>query len=383
MRSKSIFSVLFIFSTAACLDRINFDIGNTALTTVVIDGYISDEPGPYKIKINSAFDLESKVSLKTPITAERVVISDDEGTSEVLLEVEKGVYQTDTSGIRGEVGNVYTLRVEFSDGRIYESKPDTLFPSGKLDSLYFVFKEGKTVEGASSYGFDVFFIPRAGSESNYHFLWKFTGTFQADTNPELGEKAPCGEITCAGCNLCNYKPLCSGLRNISSFPDRPRAVFIRVGPCECCTCWFNFFNPEPVLSDDQLVRDGRFNTLKAMFVPLDAWTFQHKVHAKVSQMSLSRQAFDFWKAIKDQKSAINSLFQPVTGKIPGNIVQISGPPAPIMGLFFAAGIASKATFIERSDVPNQNIIPSPGVPWEDSCLKLFPYGTTVKPDFWE
>jgi len=321
--------------------------------------------------------------LKTPISAERVVISDDQGSSEVLSEVEAGIYQTDTSGIHGAVGNVYTLRIEFSDGRTYESKPDTLFPSGKVDSVYFVFKDEKTAEGASNYGFDVLFIPRAGSESNYHFLWKFTGTFQADTNPEFGINEPCGDITCAGCNRCNYRPLCSGIRNISGFPDLPRASFIRIGPCECCTCWYNFFNTEPMLSEDQLVKDGRFSTQKAMYVPLGAWTFKHKVHAKVSQMSLSRQAFDFWKAIKDQKSAINSLFQPVTGKIQSNFVQISGQPAPVEGLFFATGITSKAIFIERSDVPNESMIPTTDLPFADSCLKLFPYATTEKPDFWD
>lgn len=382
MRGKSIFSILLILSTVACLDRIDFDIGNTALTTVVIEGYISDEPGPYKIKINSAFDLESKVSLKTPITAERVVISDDQGRSEVLSEVKKGVYQTDTNGIRGTIGRVYKLHVEFSDGRIYESKADTILLPGKLDSIYFTFKEGKTAEGATSYGFDVYFIPSSGSETNYHFLWKFTGTFQADTNPEFGLHEPCGDITCEGCNMCNYRPLCSGIRNVSSFPGLPRAVFIRVGPCECCTCWYNFFNTEPMLSDDQLVKDGRFSTQKAMYVPLNGWTFKYKVHAKVSQMSLSRRAFDFWKGIKDQKSAVNSLFQPVTGRIQSNFVQISGPSAPVEGLFFATGVTSKAIFIERSDVPNETMIPTT-LPFGDSCLKLFPYATTEKPDFWD
>jgi hypothetical protein len=98
---------------------------------------------------------------------------------------------------------------------------------------------------------------------------------------------------------------------------------------------------------------------------------------------LSRSAFDFWKAVKDQKTAINSLFQPVTGKIKTNFVQVSGPPAGIDGLFFAAGIASKGIFIDRDDVRQGVPIPDPGVPFAESCLKLFPYSTTEKPEFWE
>jgi hypothetical protein len=156
-----------------------------------------------------------------------------------------------------------------------------------------------------------------------------------------------------------------------------------VGPCECCTCWYDFFNPQPNLSDDQFVEQGKFTTQTAMNVPLDPWIFSHRVYAKVTQFTLSRQAFDFWKAVKDQKTAINSLFQPVTGQVKSNFRQVSGTHVNVEGLFFAAGVASKAMFIDRSDVPPPVTIPEPGVLVDKSCLNLFPYATTQKPDFWE
>lgn len=383
MRIRSLFSIGLIFLTSSCLDRVYIDTDTdyNIFSAIAIEGQITNEPGPYTVKISSAFDLESKVSLKTGISAKRVMISDDQGLNEELSEIDKGIYQTEDDGIRGMIGRVYKLHVEFIDGRVYESTPDTLFPAGSIESVYFTFNEIKSQEGTVAFGFDVFFNPIGNGDKN-HFLWKFTGTFQADTNPELSITAPCGEITCEGCNRCNFKPLCSGIRNVSPFPDLPRAQFIRMGPCECCTCWYNFYNTTPLVSDDQFVQDERFATQKAMFVPLNAWYFQHKVHAKVSQLSLSKQAFNFWKALKDQKSAVNSLFQPVTGKIPSNIVQIAGTGSPIEGLFYATGVTSKAVFIERRDVPSEDIIPEPGLVYAESCLKLFPYATNVKPDFW-
>ncbi len=138
-----------------------------------------------------------------------------------------------------------------------------------------------------------------------------------------------------------------------------------------------------LLSDDLFVEQGKFTAQTAMHIPLEAWTFQHRVYAKVTQFTLSRHAFDFWKAVQDQKTAINSLFQPVTGKIKTNFVQVSGPPVGVEGLFFAAGVVSKAMFIDRDDVRSTVPIPEPGVAFADSCLKLFPYATTQKPEFWE
>jgi len=381
---SSISSILLIICASACLDRINIDIGTVAFNTIVINGSITNDPGPYQVVIGLAFDIESKESLRNPVTAKRVIISDNTGISEELTETSKGVYVTKADGIQGEVGRVYMLRVELPDGRVYESSADTLLESGRIDSLYAEFTEQKALSNnATQYGFDVKFMPSIVSENGHHLMWKFTGTFQSTTAPGAKTDEPCGEITCSGCNRCNYKPLCSGLRNVSPFPGIERAVFVRIGPCECCDCWYDFFNPQPMLSADQVAQQGKFVTQTAMHIPLEAWTFQYRVRAKVTQFTLSRQAFDFWRAVKDQKTAVNSLFQPVSGKIKSNFVQVNGPPVAVEGLFFAAGVANKAIFIDRSDVRPGVTIPEVGVLFDDSCLKLFPYGTTQKPEFWE
>ena len=382
-RRSSILSILLILGASACLDRIYIDIGTVAFNTIVINGSITNDPGPYQVILSLAFDIESKESLRNPITAKRVLISDNEGTSEELTEASEGIYVTRADGIQGTVGRAYMLHVELPDGRIYESVPDTLFESGKIDSLYAVFTEERALSNnATLYGFDVKFNPSIASGHN-KLMWKFTGTFQSDTYPEFKDKEPCGEITCQGCNRCNFVPLCTGLRNVSPFPGITRAVFVRVGPCECCTCWYNFFNSQPLLSDDQYAQQGQLRTQTAMHIPLDAWMFQYRVYAQVSQFTLSRQAFDFWRAVRDQKGAINSLFQPVTGKIKGNFIQVSGPAVGVEGLFFAAGIASKSIFIDRDDVRSGVPIPEPGVGFAESCLKLFPYATNQKPAYWE
>jgi hypothetical protein len=293
------------------------------------------------------------------------------------------VYQTSSTGIRGTVGSVYTLRIELLDGRIYESLPDTLTQGGLVENIYHDFKEGKTSAGASKYGFDVYFNSTTGSSNNRYFLWKFKGTFQADTNPELADlgDVPCSSVArCDGGNICNIKPLCSGLCNFGP-PGSP--MFERVGPCECCTCWYDFFNDIPIVSDEEFIKDGRFSPIKAIHIPIDQWVLQYKIYAQVSQLSLTRQSFDFWKSVKDQRKAVNSLFQPVSGKIKSNFIQLAGNEAAIEGIFFATSISSKSIFITREDVPNPKLIPVNELPWTNSCLTLFPNSTTTKPSYWD
>ena len=368
MRSSSLFSILLILALGACLDRINIDTGTISTFPVVIDGFISDQPGPYTILVTKAFDIESKTSIKAPISVKKLTVSDDHGTSEVLSETSQGVYNTSPSGIRGTLGRAYKIKVELLDGRVYESNPDTLLAAGKVDTVYYNFKEGQDTKGATTYGFDVFFNASAGSKRNFHFLWKFTGTYEVDTNPELHSE-PCGEGTCP------KPPSCSGYAVQSG-------SVAQVGSCTCCKCWSYLYNGEPIVSDDQFVQGGHFQRVQAIYIPLDPWIFQHKVHAQVTQLSLTEQSFAFWKGIKAQKSAGTSLFQPLTGKIISNFVQISGSEAPIEGAFFASSISTNSIFITRAAVPNTVPIPSPGIPFKDNCLHLFPGSTVNKPAYW-
>lgn len=383
MRSN-LLSTLLILLCAACVDRIYFDIESELVNVVVIDGFISDQPGPYKITVNKAYDPESKVSLKVPLSVKRLVLSDDNGNSEELAEVASGVYQTSPTGIQGIIGRAYKIRIELLNGRVYESTPDTLLGPGKVDSVYFSFEERKIRGGSTEYGFNVFFNSSIDSQGSKRFLWKVIGTFRAETTPELCLNPmhpcqPCGTPSCGQCSFCNIAPLCSGIRNYGTARD-PR--FVRVAPCTCCTCWYNLFNSYPIVNDGQLLSGGRFDAMKAMHIPITRWVFKDKVHVEIRQMSLTQQTFTFWKAIKDQKEANNSLFQPITGKIPSNFLQLEGPPARLEGLFFATAISSKSLFISRNDIPVPNILTNDPLRWDDSCFTLFPNATTTRPLFW-
>ncbi len=202
MKGISLLSFFLALSTIACVDRITIDVGSDSGFPVVVDGFISDQPGPYTVKLTRGFDIQSIYAQRLPISAKRLVISDDIGNRETLSPLSQGIYQTRADGIRGVVGRAYQLRIELLDGRMYESIPDTLLPAGNVERVYYQYTYEHT-DSTAHYGFDVFADGSTGSRNNYHFLWKFTGTYQVDTNPELYDTL-CVEARCP-------KPLrCSG-----------------------------------------------------------------------------------------------------------------------------------------------------------------------------
>jgi hypothetical protein len=377
-------SYAMIMLTTACVDRLSFDIGNDVNFGISIDGYISDQPAPYEIKIQSIFDIESKESRRTPVSVRSIVISDDKGNVETLNAIDAGIYRTSPTGIQGVPGGVYKISVELFDGRIYESLPDTILSaSGSVDSLYFTFNETYNEVGAALYSFDLLFDASYEEKINNHILWKFMGTFQAETHPELRRQDGCfwlDELTIP--TKCNYLPPCSGYRNEGPMIKDP--ILLKKYDCTCCTCWYNLFNPSPILSDDHLAMGGRVTKVKAQTIPLNQWTLEHKIRLELSQMSLTRTTFRFWKAIRDQERATGNLFQPVSGKIPQNFIQVAGNPIPIQGLFFATAISQKVKYFDRVQLPlNLTYAISTDEPiFTDDCRLLFPNSTNSKPSFW-
>jgi hypothetical protein len=367
--------IVFFILLVSCVDRIQFDIDKPLDYGISVSGFISDQPGPYRISIFSVFDIDSKTSPKTGVEVNKLVISDNEGASEVLRMVTLGIYETSSGGIRGKVGNVYTLRIELLNGSVYESLPDTLLAPGRLDSIYYSFEEIEMSNGASEYGFDVFANGTKGESNVKSFLWEMKGTFKADTNPGGKGCFPSADGTC------NFLPVCTGLNNLSP-PSAPVKEYERIGPCTCCTCWYDIYNARPILSDDFFSASTDYLGLKIEHIPLSGWYFMYKMRLEINQMSLTYNSFHFFESIRDQKDGLNNLFQPINGKIPINFIQLSGEKLPIQGLFFAAGLSKKSIYISRDNVPNANLIPSVQGFGNVVCTSLFPNATSDKPVFW-
>ena len=115
----SIIALLTILTIAACVDPISFDTPPPQLQTV-IEGYISDDPGPYTIKVSEGFSLEANEPESRPITDLSITLFDDLGVSEMYTEVSPGIYQT-AGLMQGELGRSYHIRVETPEGDVFES----------------------------------------------------------------------------------------------------------------------------------------------------------------------------------------------------------------------------------------------------------------------
>ena len=112
-------------------------------------------------------------------------------------------------------------------------------------------------------------------------------------------------------------------------------------------------------------------------VPAQVEYFVQGYHAAVSQISLGRTAYNYFRVIRAQKEGAASLFQPVSGKLRGNIFRTNGEEE-VQGLFWAGSVVKKSVYIDRYDLPNYLGTPPIKI-IECDALKN---STTTKPAFW-
>jgi len=386
MRNLVIIVSLTLFSDA-CIDRLSIADADIRNQVLVVDGQITDRPGPYEVRLFTASASEAILNNAKPVLARNVMILDDAGKSEVLQSEGGGVYKTSQNGIRGEIGKKYSLRIELPDGTTFESTQDEIRPVGEIDSVYYEWQSVLPLNGPTQYGFKMFLDAKNGTENGY-LRWRFSGTYVIESFPHLRRfndgnclinKPPPDPPPCSG-YVYNFLPGGPGL------PAQGNLEY--VSECTCCICWVTDYESKPHLNEDVLITDGRQKRVEIGYVPFNEWTFgKGRYMVKVDQMSLSKEAFEFWKIFKDQKNGSTSLFQPALGKAKTNIYSTNSDREAI-GIFYASSINTKVIFLGPDDakakVPPYEIQPPIDncALWR-SCAVIFANSSTSPPKEWE
>ena len=356
----------------ACVDPIHFDV-TTPESLIILDGSITDDAGPYTITISRGLRLDSDTTKNEGVTGAKIMLLSDKGEAEPFVETGRGEYKTG-GVIRGSIGTSYHIIVQMADGGTFESEPETIMPAGTIQDIRYQF-EHRTVKKLEEIlradVFNIFVDANANSteEGSTFVRWRMTGTYKVGTNPETHKTWIQGEFY--------YKtPFeCSGY---VVDPAIPGGVLRQATECTCCSCWIKQYESIPRLSDSDLVEGGAFRNLKVGEVPITRATFFEKYLVQIEQMTISKNAFNFFNIIRAQKEGAASLFQPTPGVLKGNIKPVKSDYE-IIGLFWASSSYKKSIFIHESDVPY--LLPVDDIPYP--CTQAYANSTTVKPQNWD
>lgn len=319
---------------------------------LIVDGQITDQPGPYTVRLTRTSDYSIKsVNLLEP--GATVVIADNLGNQETLNEQSPGgVYQTSASGLRGVPGRRYTLTIQTRAGKRYVSESEVMPAAPPIQKLYY----------ESNYA------PATGIASQRQTWAVYLDTKDPDT---LGNYYKW--------NWTHYE-----------MPTACKKTFVASGNyytgISCCSdCWditrcYTCVN----INSDANINGKAISRQPITDVPFTSFS---RYYLEVEQQALSKSAYQFWKRVQQLTGNTGGLFDVAPSSVPGNMKCTTTPGEPVYGYFGAVGISVSYLYVDRStgqggpnlDLPT--VIPYPTNPSCIVCENSL-YRTPNKPRFW-
>jgi hypothetical protein len=339
---------------------------------LVVEGLITDQPGPYVIKLSKSQPLGTKESAK-PVKGWQVKVLDDIGGIYTFTEKATGTYVSDPVKFRGIVGRSYTLSIRSSNTPqlTFESLPVELKKVPPIDSIYYekkILKEG-TNGGLPDEGCEVYLDTHDPENKSRFYRWEFNETWEF--------RLPF---------------------------DVPNS-----------RCWLSYNSVKINVKSTKAFAEDRVTKYPINFISNTSDRLKQKYSMLISQYSLSEDEFNYWDKLQNVTQQVGGLYDITPATIPSNIWCNEDPNELVLGYFSVSAVASKRIFIKdvffgqinlyndciSDTVSGSGVIPNLGVSvWvvltlndafppkrvltdKQGCADCTVRGSKIKPLYWE
>lgn len=297
MRYLKILITIVLFTS--CEEYFRPDIDDTP-PMYVFDGLITDQPGPYKVKIMKTFGYDGKIET---ITDAKVRIECSDGSTHRLTYDTTGCYLTDSATFVARVGKSYKLVAIFADGQHYESSKEEMLPCPDIDEVNgFYYETKEVITNGGEYFNNVesgICATNTTSAAGFTPYYRYECKIILQTNQHYPGIFPVERYI--------YRPLVpEGLLVIANAND---------------------------YTDNKIVGNQIYNTSKKVMLHgidtlvTDMPTYvilNYGEFVRVKQFSMNESQYKFWKAVKDQQENKNYFFGQIENQPVGNVFSSKG-----------------------------------------------------------
>jgi len=319
------FLILIVILTVGCKEEFQLE-SKDYQELMVFEGFITNEPGPYTIKVSKSATINKPV--KIPLTNCEVIIYDDKGYSEVLIETDPGSYITKEDGINGTVRNKYKISITTPDNNKYETEFQEMLEPVGIDSLYAKLEYHELINDPVNLpGFQFYINTENTKKDSSYFLWDLTETYEYNADFTLFAMLVIQHRQ-AEMIYCQTD---TGCPDLSPY----------------YTCWRTASVKKMYTTETASLTIPKVENKKLNFVGTDSKRLTIIYSLLVSQYSIDKDAYTFWKAFEDQISEDNFLFSTQPSNIKSNVKNINNPDETILGYFTVGSRTQKRIFVEN------------------------------------
>lgn len=318
MKSNSLYKALIVLiSLVSCLEPFDPKLSDSNKDFFIVDGIITDQEGPYTVKISKSSSLVVK---NKPVSNIDVKIEDEDGNIESLWESSPGVYQT--VSLQGQVNKSYRLILN-NGSKQYLSTWERIPHSSIIDSIYYRVEDKATTDKEDNLTGVQFFIDSHGSSEStkyYRYEWE--------------------EVWKIGVYWASYYDYLGDDRIKST--ENPRY-----------TCW-KYENPSSInIATTEGLKENVLSRHLLGFITGEKERFTQRYSLSVKQFALEEKEYKFWKNLQESNEEIGGLFDRQPAKVLSNLSNPSDPNDEILGYFSASGLREKRVYVNSTEVPRE------------------------------
>jgi Domain of unknown function (DUF4249) len=319
-------NIVLIFSLAllySCLERYEPEIPGGSSTFLVVDGVITDAPGPYTVKVSKSISLNGLLSDEIKVKGLNLTIEEENGPAEALVEIDAGIYQTTT--MQGVVGSRYRLSFDYQ-GDQYQSAWEKINSSSSIDSVTYFVETRQTTDKESDITGVQFYIDSQGSSQDaiyYRYEWEETW--------EIGVTYP----------------------SFFDYVGNDQLV-ITTNPRH--TCWKYNSQSTINIATSQGLSENSISGHSLAFITGEEERFVKKYSLLIKQYALGEAEYLFWKTLKESNEQLGSLYDKQPANIRGNIFNLSSPAEIVLGYFSASGLQESRVFIDNLQILSKETV---------------------------
>ena len=316
LKIRHFVSILLLLSLIfSCTEEYYPKLDNKYINSLVVDGMISNEPGPYEIKLFSSSTLGGKPEMN-PLNGYEVLIMDNQGNDELLEEIENGTYITSENGIQGIIGRKYKLTIKSPSGELYESDYSELKAPVQIKSIYSELQYKENNFGYQQAGYQFYIDTYEAQDDTTYLLWRLTETYKYNVDYLIRWKYDHRRLT----RIFNSDTL--------------------------YTCWKTSKISEIFTFNTSISIKPQIERFPLHYRTTDKRHLSVRYSLLVKQLTVNSGLFNFWNNLKEINN-VDGLYTKQPFQINGNIKNINNPTETVLGYFAVVGITESRIFMDR------------------------------------
>lgn len=289
---------------------------------MVVDGVLTNGDKP--CYVNLSLSAPVNFAENTPYENCIVTLIESTGSTEILTETEPGKYMSNENGLKGIIGNEYSISIFTPDGKEYYSDFQELKEPIEIDTAYAELIEVldiNYVEGLPGYQF---YVSTKESLSRDNFLlWNMVETFEYKIDHDLAfVQTRFGDY----------------------IYSNPRYDTLK-------TCWNTKKVNYIFTGETKSLTIPQINNQPLHFVSTETKKLTNRYSVLIQQYTINKNAYDYWQQIEEQTTNENFLISGQPYNIKGNIENAENEDELIFGYFTVGSISEKRIFVDKPNKP--------------------------------